>query len=352
MTYLIKSFIFSAIKSQEFAELKNITFTQNYARIDNPLEKEGFILLPPINPLLVEKFIGLNIDGSLISIAIRSRNKWITIANKTWEDCDQPQFYSLETIQDNLHLIKSNKIQICLKLINDSYIKELWISYVVPIEILNYVLKYSLPIKLSQPIEMNHQINNEVSSNQLSLPKGFDPLRMKNISVFKIPENEVIDGRVENRQIILDNEFVGFGILRFNYSLKAEYYPGIYQITESPCVLIRDLENEKYRHLNLEVITQGNTTISWHPGYIYDQPLEIIVIGHYLEEIKLIACKLIGLITKESYLYLPPFDINIPIQAKPNVKQSSTSKLEGDLFEVSFRVTLLNLCVSDYLTYA
>lgn len=318
-----------------------------------PGEEYGDILFPVVHPRLADKFFGFQLAGSGdVRVAVKSpiSNLWFFFDDRCqWLATNTPVFMSPKLVRDGISFW-TGSIQFMVRLAKEATFRELKFGYSVYQDLIEYVLGVALPNKLSIPVRMNRTAIVNDDGYSVDLPEGFDSTKLSDISFQIFNEYPVSATSIpELQRIQLDKDLPpqSIGQLLFSVVPTVEFSRYLYQISQVPCVVIRELEEGIHHRPMLSDVIQvsDNDYVSTQLIFGADQTIEINCVAAKEGDARKMAVTLSDLISRNGDLYSPPHDLTIGLQLIGSIKQETQDYLKsGILPSFTFKVALKNIC--------
>jgi hypothetical protein len=109
-------------------------------------------------------------------------------------------------------------------------------------------------------------------------------------------------------------------------------------------VVLRLLDGVNYRRMTTEDsirLPNGQSRL-WQTTYLYDQPVEVLVIASEMEDARAIANQLMQRVNSLGHINAPPSALEIPLHLTQGIRSGDVLE-QNNLITLSFRVALLNM---------
>jgi hypothetical protein len=314
-------------------------------------EAFGDILFPIIHPRLADKFFGFEVIGEGdIRVAVKSptANMWFHFDGSGWCASQFPVFISIKSVRNGMPFW-AGAIQFLLQLGANSSVQELKMGYSVCTDLIEYLLEIALPQKLNIPIHFSQTVAINSDGYSTPFPDGFDNQILTDVKLHLFDQVPVSAAPVpELGRIELPQDFPpnSIGQLLFSIYPRAEFSRYLHQITQVPCVIIREIdEGIHHRPIREDSIQVSDTEfVSTTMIYGADQNIEISCVAVKEGEARKIALALSDLINNNGELYSPPHDLSVGLQLIGSIKQGSQNYIKsGTLPTMTFKVAIRNV---------
>lgn len=336
-------------------EVNNIVRSQGVLVIADD-SSQGELLTPLLTPRMASDYLGFELRPSAseqnITVALhKSPNHPYNFNGNSWMPSSEPTFYTPDQIRQTLPAW-AGPLQFRLKLERHSngdspQLQELKVGYEVPGDRLSYLIDIALPHFFSVPVQLTRWVRPSSDGLSVPLPSSFTPDRLSSVKVLS-PELRPQPGTVVTTptpRITLSTPIPQQpSRLIFQFKPRATHQPGVYQITELPCVVLRLLDGTNYRRMATEDsirLPDGQSRL-WQTTYLYDQPVEVLVIASEMEDARAIANQLMQRVSSLGHIDAPPSALEIPLHLTQGIRSGDVLE-QNNLITLSFRVALLNM---------
>lgn len=323
-------------------------------------ENTGELLAPDFFPRAADRYEGFEIlpGEQGIRVAI-GKPGWqpYKLADEDWVPAAELTFYEPEFIR--IHLPKwRGSFQFRLRLERQNgqtpVVTGYRIGYHVGGSVLSYLLDLGLPTFFDQPVEL-FRLARSIDGVRLPPLKGIAPDKIGSIRVMPLVDGEAMTiGTLTQQGITLAKPIPVDRPARviFIYRPLVDFEDGLYQVTEVPCVLIRlgRIENQKKPNTWDSVRLPANRTKLWKPIYLFDQLIEIGVIGISAEDCWAIGQKLEAVVTNLGRVIAPTFGLEFPIMVSSPMTKGVSPPIQGNVEIWNFGVRILGLFEGEQTT--
>lgn len=216
-----------------------------------------------------------------------------------------------------------------------------------------YVLEYSLPTALSQPVQIRRFVVPLNDGQSIAVPPGLDAAKLVNPAILAAVSRQrypltltSTNPVVLRAAAVLPEEPLE---LLFGYTPHVEHEPYLYQVSELPTVLLRAGTPQGERRLRVEdwvPLAAAGQMHLWQTAQCYDLPVQITAIAAGYSEARAIANQLLSVLAK-GYLEVPGFGMVLPVEIIRNIQRGpgllGDDLNEGSLEAMNFQVRLLHL---------
>lgn len=314
-------------------------------------EKPGEILLPVVHPRLADRFFGFQaifLGKVFVAVTNPSMELWFAFDGTGWQASSNPIFSTPESVRDGMSLW-SGPLQFLVRLEPEAMLQEVKVGYSVCKDLLEYIFETALPRKLSIPMRFSQNVIVNPDGYSTPFPEGFDGHALTDVSMQlfdqqPIPASPVPEsGRMELRQTLVPQSV---GQLLFTVWPSVEFSQSLYQISQIPCVIIRELEEgQSHRPIREDYIQTSETefkTIGMTYGA--DQEIEVSCIATKEGDARKMAIELSSLINQDAAVYSPPHDLTVSLQIVSGLKKGSQTYIKsGTLPTMSFKMLARNI---------
>lgn len=334
-------------------EITNIVRSRGELVIDGNFS-HGEMLTPLLTPRMASDYLGFELRPTEQNITValyKSPSEPYAFNGDRWLASPSPTFYTADQIRQTLSAW-AGPLQFRLKLERHSNgdsprLHELKVGYEVPGDRLSYLIDLALPNFFSVPVQLTRWVRPSPDGLSVPLPSSFTPNRLSNVKVLS-PELKPQPGTVVTNPT--PKITLGTAIpqqpsrLIFDFKPKVSHQPGFYQITESPCVVLRLLDGINYRRMTAEDsirLPNGQSRL-WQTTYLYDQPVEVLVIASEMEDARAIANQLMQRVSSLGHINAPPSALELPLHLIQGIRSGDVLE-QNNLITLSFRMALLSM---------
>lgn len=299
----------------------------------------GWLLTPPITPMMAMRYVGFDLlpteqnmmvsaltGGSTTSLANAEAVRGILA---TW--IGELQFHIQLTRDPNG---RSPRLQ------------ALRVGYEVAGDFLGYVMEWVLRPWCGAPVGFVRYVVTRNGST-LPLPGQLNPAQMSALQILSPGLALRSATLMTNPDRIELTQSVDPGMvqLQFRYSPDVEHVTGIFQLDEVPVVLMRLLPGENYCRINASdwVRMAGDRAQIWQACRQYDQPVELEVLAHSLDDARAIAQSLLSRIEQSGILPIPAFGLTVVMRVRSPIQVGDVLQGEGNLFSLRLQLAFLGL---------
>jgi hypothetical protein len=314
-------------------------------------QNHGEILFPVIHPRLADRFFGFQAIGLgevLVAIKNPITNIWLAFDGVGWQGSPLPLFSTPRSIREGMPLW-AGPMQLLVRLKPNALLQEVKVGYSVCKDLLEYVLETALPRKLAIPLKFAQNVMVNPDGYSTPFPQGFDGHALSDVSlqIFDQPPVKASPvpelGRMELPETLVAQSV---GQLLFTLLPNVEFSQYLYQITQVPCVIIRELDEGRHHKPLREDSIQISETEFETIGMVYgaDQEIEVVCIATKEGDVRRMAIALSSLIDQYGSVYSPPHDLTIPLQLIGSFRKGSQPYIKsGTLPTISFKIMVRNI---------
>jgi len=337
---------------------------------DNLIAKEeGRVVTPVVHPRSAWHYLGFQAHPEEgITIAVYAPNGYRPSGQEPgffywdgiWRPTPEAIYQSPETIREGIGLW-AGALQFHARIEQGKTLKELIVGYEVEIDPIEYMLQFAIPNWLSQPYRLN-RITRLKADGSVEIPKGYNVGQLLDVQVWGLeglPIKAIASGNSIRPETPLPPQPIQ---LLFSIKPQVEFTEGIYQIEQSPCVVLRELDIREY-HAPLRyepVLTEKGRSELDYPVANFDLPIEVSVMAAERQDAQAIANQIMHKVRDEGRLYLPPLDLTlgcyveggigagggqetIPLELEGGMGVAAKSNVRGGLPTTIFRLVFKNL---------
>jgi len=318
--------------------------TKSIVRRDGALElaegaATGWLLTPAIAPMMATRYVGFDLLPTEQHIRISLRQAGVNAALVDAETMRGILSNWIGELQFSIHLTRDPNGR-------SPRLQSLRVGYEVAGDFLAYVMEWVLRPWCGEPVLLvRHGVTRDGST--LPIPAQLNPAQMANLRVLSpglVFCNATLmtnPNRIELAQPIAP----GMVQLQFHYTPDVEHVTGIFQVDEVPVVLMRLLPGENYRRINASdwVTMAGDRAQVWQACRQYDQPVELEVLAHHLDDARAIAQSLLSRIEQSGSLTVPAFGVTVVMRVRSPIQVGDVLQREGNLFSLRLRLSFLGL---------
>jgi hypothetical protein len=312
---------------------------------------QGHITTPLFPARMAAGYFGFEVRRELgVTIApLRASGVAQVFLDGRWQDTAAPLFYTGAQLRQVLPLW-AGPIQFLLRLDRfedgrSPQIRQVVAGYEVGREFLDYLMEFALRQFLTVPVTLTRAAMPNPEGNALPLPKDLKQDRISDIRVL-VPELKMVSGTLGSDRILLSELVPGDRAveMHLSYKPKVDHEVGVYQVEEIPCVLLRLLEGENYRKPIAQdfVRIAGDQARLLELTQVYDQPVEVEIIGATLGDVKAIHKALVNQIGKGK-MDAPAYGLSVFLVGRSGLQIGDQLQKTGTLFSVRFRLTIKDL---------
>jgi hypothetical protein len=314
-------------------------------------KQPGEILLPVVHPRLANRFFGfqaIHVGKVLVAVTNPTTNLWFAFDGVGWQASSSPVFSTPRSIREGMPLW-AGAIQFLVRLEPDTLLQEVKVGYEVRKDLLEYLLETALPLKLTIPMKFSQNVTVKPDGYSTGFPEGFDGHALTDVQLqlfdqppvegSPVPES----GRIELAKTLIAESV---GQLLFTVSPTVEFSQSLYQISQVPCVIVREIgEGQHHKPIREDSIQISETEYALI-GMVYgaDQEIEISCIATKEGDARKMAIALSNSIEQDGKIYLPPHDLTLSLQLISRLQKGTQTYIKsGTLPTVSFRLLVRNI---------
>ena len=314
-------------------------------------QKHGEILFPVVHPRLADRFFGFQtVCVGEVSVAITSpaSKLWFAFDGASWQGSPTPIFSTPRSVREGMPLW-AGPLQFLVRLEPGAVLQEVKFGYSVCKDLLEYVLETALPRKLNIPMRFSQNVAVNSDGYSTPFPEGFDGHALTDVSLQLFDHPPVSGSPVpESGRIELSETLVAqsVGQLLFTVWPNVEFSQYLYQISQVPCAVVRELDEGKQHRPLREDSIQISETEFLTIGMVYgaDQEIEISCIATKEGDARRMAIALSSSIDQNGSIYSPPHDLTIALQVVSGLKKGSQNYIKsGTLPTMSFIILAKNI---------
>ncbi len=321
---------------------------------------EATLLTPVFAPRLAEAWDGLMVYPDEVGLAVQVVNPDTQQSYAFVDGVWQPGtvWQTPAVIRQGLPHWRGGAMQFRLQLTRQPNGRSprvfgLKIGFEVNRDLQAYVLEYSLPAALAQPIRLNRFVLPLTDGRSVAVPPGLDPTRLSNPLIvgaqsrqrYPLTPTNTNPATLESATLLPEEPLE----LSFGYTPHIEHEPYLYQISKIPTVLVRAGTPQRERRLRVEEwvsLATADQTHFWQSAHCYDLPVQITAIAEGYSEARAIANQLLTVMAR-GYLEVPGFGAVIPVEVTGSIQRGpgllGDDLNEGALTAMNFQVQLLQM---------
>lgn len=347
-------------------EMSHIIYLESDGCYLHPDFDQGSFLMPAFKPRLAESWEGFEVFPGEVGVEIQVRHPdthqaYQHVVDQGWQPTAPSTYQSVAAVRRGLTSWRAGGIQLSLRLTRQAngsspLVGEVSLGFDVAQEQLGYILDFSLPQALSQSVQIIRVVEPLPDGRSVAIPVGIDAGRMQNPRVRIPPENQILHGEIlpadPNLPARLQVTFPmpsRAAYLLFDYVLRVEHAPAMYELSEVPAVIVRCLPPQNER----KIIFPRWLQISDFQVYaavesrLVDVAIDVIVVARDYQESRTIANQLVANVNSRNFLEVPGWGSVLPMMIQQGLQAGAgtigEALVSGDMMAHYFRVLLLNI---------
>lgn len=357
--------IIRTFKPKSFKNWQNLDF---FPQRDYVLASKGVgeVVTPLVHPRLAWRYLGFQTHPEVgIAIALSSPQtakpgNFFHFSNGQWKPTPTAIYQSPATIRSGMDCWMG-PMQAHIQIQEGHILREVSVGYEVEIEPIEYMLNFAIPQWLSQPYRLN-RLSRIRLDGTVELPKGYNPEQLLS-AVVRPLEGQMIKASVSDKGIRPEVALTPQPVqVLFTVKPQVEFTEGLYQVEQSPCVVLRELEIKQYHSpYRYEPILSGSGGSELDfPVANFDFPVEVEVMATERKDAQAIANQIMHKVQDEGKIYLPPIDLTlgcyveggigagggqetVPLELEGGMGAATPSNVRGGLPTTTFRLIFKNL---------
>jgi hypothetical protein len=329
----------------------------------------GNVVTPVIHPRAAWRYFGFQAHPEeWVKVAVYAPNGYRPSGQEpgffywdgAWLPTPEAVYQTPETIRKGIELW-AGALQFHAQIAQNMALKELSVGYEVDVDLIEYMFNFAIPTWLSQPYRLN-RTSWVKGDGAVDVPRGYNAEQFLEVSLRPmggLPIEAIASGNSIRTSPPLAPQLVG---VLFTLQPQVEFTEGIYQIEQSPCIVVRELEIREYHTpFRYEPILTGKGGSELdYPVADFDLPVELSVMAAERQDAQAIANQIIHKVRDEGCLYIPPLDLtlgcyveggigagggqdSIPLELEGGMGVATPSNIRGGLPTVVIRLVFKNL---------